>query len=209
MKKNYQVELEKTIKSLNGQRPKLLIHSCCAPCNSYVLKYLNEFFHIIIYFYNPNINISGEFEKRYNEQVRYVNEGGFEVEVIKGHFDPKEFLEAIKGFEKAGEGSERCHKCYELRIKMASLKAKEINVDYYTTSLTISPMKNAQKLNELGYKYEEINGIKWLPSDFKKKGGYLESVKLSTEFGLYRQDYCGCSFSKGESILRNKEKNKK
>lgn len=208
MKKNYQIELERELKKVEGSKPSLLIHSCCAPCNSHVLNYLKDYFDITVYFYNPNINIPGEFEKRYKEQERYIKEGNLDVKLIKGPFDPKEFLDAVKGLEKLGERSERCTKCYELRIKMAAEKAKELNIDYFTTSLTISPMKDAQKLNQIGLKYGEVYEVKWLPSDFKKKGGYQESIRLSKEYDLYRQDYCGCSFSKAESIQRANERDK-
>lgn len=206
MKINYQKKIEEIIENLD-YRPKLLLHSCCAPCSSYVLEYLNNYFDIIIYFYNPNINIADEFEKRYLEQKRFVKKVyGDKIQVIKGKYNPLDFLETIKGYEKDGEGSERCTNCYELRIKKSAKKALEVEADFFTTTLTISPLKNAQKLNTLGEKYEELYGIKWLPSDFKKKGGYQNSIKLSREHELYRQDYCGCSFSKAENIQRRKDR---
>ena len=205
MKIDFNKQMEEIIKELNGNRKKLLIHSCCAPCNSHVLTSLNQFFDIIVYFYNPNINISGEFEKRYEEQKRFIAESNVKVQLIKGDFNPKEFLEAVKGFEKLGEKSERCNKCFALRIESAAKKAKELNVDYFTTSLTISPMKDALKLNELGNHYGSLYDVSWLPSDFKKKGGYQNSVRLSNEYSLYRQNYCGCSFSLAESLERDKK----
>ena len=206
MKKiNYQKEMEKIIENLD-YKPKLLLHSCCAPCSSYVLEYLSNYFDIILFFYNPNINIAEEFEKRYLEQKRFVEEVyGDKIEVIKGKYNPLEFLEAIKGYEKDGEGSERCTKCYELRIRESAKKALEVEADFFTTTLTISPLKNAEKLNSLGLEYEKAYRIKWLPSDFKKNNGYQNSIKLSREHDLYRQDYCGCSFSKAESLERRKK----
>lgn len=204
MKIDFNKEMEEIIKNLNGVKKKLLIHSCCAPCNSHVLTSLSEFFDITIYFYNPNINIPGEFEKRYEEQKRFIEETHSNTQLIRGEFNPKDFLEAIKGLEKLGEGTERCTKCFELRIANAAKKAKELGVDYFTTSLTISPMKDANELNEIGNRYGAFYNIQWLPSDFKKKGGYQNSIKLSKEYSLYRQNYCGCSFSMAESMERNK-----
>jgi len=202
MKINYQMELEKVLEKENNNKKKLLIHSCCAPCNSYVVEYLEKYFDIYIYFFNPNINISGEFEKRYLEQERYVKESGKIIQVIKGKFDIKDFLQAIKGYELQGEGSERCTKCFELRLENTAKKALELKMDYFTTSLTISPMKDAELLNNIGKKYGDIYNVKWLASDFKKKNGYKNSIELSKKYDLYRQDYCGCSFSKMESELR-------
>lgn len=206
MKKiNYQKKMEDIIEKLD-YKPKLLLHSCCAPCSSYVLQYLNNYFDIILFFYNPNINIADEFEKRYLEQKRFVEEVyGDKIQVIKGKYDPTEFLQAIKGYEKDGEGSERCTKCYELRIRESAKKALEVEAEFFTTTLTISPLKNAEKLNSLGLEYEKTYGVKWLPSDFKKNNGYQNSIKLSREHDLYRQDYCGCSFSKAESMERRNE----
>lgn len=206
MKKiNYQKKMENIIEKLD-YKPRLLLHSCCAPCSSYVLQYLNDYFDIILFFYNPNINMADEFEKRYLEQKRFVEEVyGNKIQVIKGKYAPTEFLQAIKGYEKDGEGSERCTKCYELRIRESAKKALEVEADFFTTTLTISPLKNAEKLNSLGLEYEESYGIKWLPSDFKKNNGYQNSTKLSKEHDLYRQDYCGCSFSKAESMERRNE----
>lgn len=201
---DFNKKMEETIDSLKGEKKTLLLHSCCAPCNSSVLKRLDDFFNIIVYFYNPNINIPGEFEKRFQEQKRFIEESGINAQLIKGDFVPEDFLSAIKGFEKNGEGSSRCEKCFDLRFESAAKKAKELGVDYFTSSLTISPMKKPEILNHLGHKWSEIYEVPWLPSDFKKKGGYQCSVNLSKEFNLYRQDYCGCSFSKAESLKREK-----
>lgn len=205
MKLDFNKKMEELISSFNGQKKTLLIHSCCAPCNSYVLKLLDKIFEITVYFYNPNINLPGEFEKRYEEQKRFIEEAQITAKLIKGEFIPKDFLESIKGFEKSGEGSERCLKCFDLRLKNAAFKAKELNVDYFTSSLTISPMKDTQKINEIGEFYAKEVGIHWLYSDFKKKGGYQNSVKLSKEFNLYRQNFCGCSFSYAESLKNLKD----
>lgn len=205
MKIDFNKQMEEIIKECDGNKKKLLIHSCCAPCNSHVLTRLHQVFDIIVYFYNPNINIPGEFEKRYEEQKRFILESGLDVQLIKGEFESKEFLEAVRGFEKLGEKSERCNKCFSLRIESAAKKAKELSVDFFTTSLTISPMKSAEKLNELGTFYGSIYDVSWLPSDFKKKGGYQNSIKLSNEFSLYRQNYCGCSFSFAESLTRDRK----
>lgn len=204
MKIDYNKRMEEIISGFGEEKKTLLIHSCCAPCNSSVLKRLDVFFNIIVYFYNPNINIPGEFEKRFDEQKRFIEESGVKAELIKGEFNPKEFLEAVKGFEKAGEGSLRCEKCFSLRLEAAAKKGKELGADYFTSSLTISPIKKAEILNDIGYKFSEIYELQWLPSDFKKKGGYQHSVNLSKEFNLYRQDYCGCAFSLRESLEREK-----
>lgn len=209
MKINFNLKMEEIIRSFNGEKKSLLLHSCCAPCNSHVLNYLMPYFDITVYFYNPNINVSGEFEFRYQEQIRYINEIDAKIEVIKGEVCPSDYLEAVKGFENLGEGSERCERCFELRLRKSASKAKEMGLDYFATSLTISPMKSSEKLNEIGQKISEEIEVSWLYSDFKKKGGYQNSVKLSNEYNLYRQNYCGCSFSKAESLAKEKEQNNK
>lgn len=205
MKIDYNKKMEEIIQSFNGEKKKLLLHSCCAPCNSSVLKRMDEFFHITVYFYNPNINIPGEFDKRFEEQKRFIEESGIEAELIKGNFEPEKFLKAIKGHEKDGEKSQRCINCFDFRLEEAAKIAKELGFDYFASSLTVSPMKNSDAINELAYKWSEIYKISWLPSDFKKKGGYQCSVNLSKEFNLYRQNYCGCAFSKAETIQREKQ----
>ncbi len=207
MKIDYNKKMEEIIDSHNGEKKSLLLHSCCAPCNSSVLKRLHETFDISVYFYNPNINIPGEFEKRYEEQKRFIEESGVDVRLIKGEFEPNKFLEAIKGHEKDGEKSQRCINCFNFRLEESAKKAKELGMDYFASSLTVSPMKDGDAINELAYEWSEVYEINWLPSNFKKKGGYQCSVSLSKEFNLYRQDYCGCAFSKAESIQR--EKNRK
>lgn len=197
---NYQKEMENIIKSL-GFKPRLLLHSCCAPCSSYVIKYLKEYFELTIFFYNPNIDIPGEFLKRYEEQKRFVIEfvRDENIKLICKDEEAKVFYDKVRGLEKEKEGGLRCKECYDLRLLKTAIFAKENSFDYFASTLSISPLKNSQYLNELGYRIEEKLGIKWLPNDFKKKNGYKESVQLSNQYNLYRQDFCGCSFSKNNS----------
>lgn len=198
MKENYQKKLDRIIEGLQDEKPSLLLHSCCAPCSSYVLEYLSKYFQITVYYYNPNIDSKEEYEKRAEEQRRLISEMEFpeEVAFIKEEFCPKEFYEAVKGYEKEPEGGKRCLICYRLRLSEAARTARDLGSDYFTTTLTISPMKNAQWLNEIGQELEEQYHVKFLPSDFKKKNGYKRSVELSQIYGLYRQSFCGCIFSK-------------
>lgn len=196
-KENYQKELENVMNQLGEQRPSLLIHSCCAPCSSYVLEYLSEYFNITVLYYNPNIDSKEEYEKRSQEQQRLVKEMGLEgIKVITADYEPEVFYDAVQGFEKEPEGGKRCYICYGLRLMEAARVAAEGCFDYFTTTLTISPLKNAQWLNELGQKAAQQTGTRFLPSDFKKKGGYQRSIALSKEYSLYRQNFCGCIFSK-------------
>jgi predicted adenine nucleotide alpha hydrolase (AANH) superfamily ATPase len=196
---NYQKELDNLIQQLlkNEKRPKLLIHSCCAPCSSYVLEYLSEFFDITIYYYNPNIFPEEEYDKRVEEQQRLIKAMPLKskVQFIQGNYQPAEYYEHVKGLEKEPEGGKRCFACYELRLREAAKLAAAGGFDYYTTTLSISPYKNAEKLYEIGEKLGKEYGVAYLPSDFKKKNGYKRSIELSKEYGLYRQDYCGCVFS--------------
>lgn len=205
--RNFQKELDGLIEKnqQNGIVPTLLLHSCCAPCSSYCLSYLSEYFSITLLYYNPNIYPEDEYFKRVEEQKRLINEMEFRhpVSFIEGSFDPKEFYDAVKGLENIREGGERCFRCYELRLREAAEYAKKGGFDYFTTTLSISPLKNAQKINEIGEKLSEEYGVKHLPSDFKKKDGYKKSTLLSREYGLYRQDYCGCIFSKKEREEQN------
>ena len=205
--RNFQKELDRLIEKnqQSGTVPSLLIHSCCAPCSSYCLSYLSEYFSITLLYYNPNIYPEEEYFKRVEEQKRLINEMKFKnpVSFIEGNFDPKEFYDAVKGLENIREGGERCFRCYELRLREAAEYAKKGGFDYFTTTLSISPLKNAQKINEIGEKLSEEYGVKHLPSDFKKKDGYKKSTLLSKEYGLYRQDYCGCIFSKKEREEQN------
>lgn len=200
--RNFQKELDKLIEQAagDGVTPSLLLHSCCAPCSSYCLSYLSEYFSITLLYYNPNIYPEEEYFKRVAEQKRLISEMKFKnpVSFIEGRFDPQEFYSAVKGLEKCKEGSERCFKCYELRLREAAEYAKKGSFDYFTTTLSISPLKNAAKINEIGEKIAVEYGVKHLPSDFKKKEGYKKSTLLSKEYGLYRQNYCGCVFSQSK-----------
>ena len=208
---NYQKELEKIILQIETLEPKkdLLLHSCCAPCSSYVLEYLQPYFNITVYFFNPNITDQKEYNRRVEEQKRYIREwedrnlNRSEIKFLEGCYEPDQFYQIAKGLETEREGGERCLRCYELRLRQTALEAKRQGLDFFTTTLTISPLKNAEKLNILGQRIGEEIGISFLPSDFKKEGGYLKSVELSKEYNLYRQDYCGCIYSK---VQREKER---
>ena len=203
---NYQRELEKIIdKNIKEKRvPTLLLHSCCAPCSSYCLEFLSEYFEITDLYYNPNITDEAEYRHREEELSRLISEQPHlhPVTFIAGTYEPDKFWEISKGLEMCPEGGERCFRCYELRIREAAEYAKRGGFDYFTTTLTISPLKNAQKLNEIGFKVADETGTVWLPSDFKKKGGFQRSTELSLEYGLYRQNYCGCVFSKKDAERR-------
>ena len=206
---NYQVMLDNIIKELGGKKKKLLLHVCCGPCSSYVMEYLNKYFDITIYYYNPNIDTKDEFDKRTHEVKKLVNEADFAkgVEVVVAPYEKELFEELSKGLENEKEGGSRCKKCYYLRLKKSCMYAKENNFDYFTTTLTISPYKDAVALNLIGNKLEEEYGVKYLYSDFKKKNGYKRSIELSKIYDLYRQDYCGCIYSKKEreEYVKSKE----
>ncbi len=197
---NYSVKTEEIIKINKREQimPSLLLHACCAPCSSACLEYLNENFKVTVFYYNPNISPMEEFEKRLAEEKRLVLEMPLaeEVRIIEGEYDHGEFLNAVRGLEGEPEGGKRCFECYRLRLEKTAALAKEKGFDYFCTTLSISPLKNAQKINEIGYEIGEKYGVKWLPSDFKKKEGYKRSIELSKRYGLYRQNYCGCVFSK-------------
>lgn len=201
---NYQKELEKTIEQLQKEQrvPRLLLHSCCAPCSSYVLEYLSEFFDITVFYYNPNIFPESEYTKRIIEQQKLIYDMPmkYSASFIAGPYDSERFYAMSKGMEDMKEGGARCFACYALRLEETAKLAREGEFDYFTTTLTISPLKNAEKLNEIGNKLAEQYGVTYLPSDFKKKNGYKRSIELSKEYGLYRQDYCGCEFSQRERI---------
>ena len=196
---NYQKELDKVIESLSQQEkvPTLLLHSCCAPCSSYVLEYLSNYFGITVFYYNPNIYPDEEYEMRVREQQRFIREfpAKHPIDFIEGAYDKERFYEMARGLEQVPEGGERCFQCYELRLREAGELAKARGFDYFTTTLSISPMKNAQKLNEIGQRLAEELGVSYLCSDFKKRNGYKRSTELSREYGMYRQDYCGCVYS--------------
>ncbi|MBQ8292181.1 MAG: epoxyqueuosine reductase QueH [Bacilli bacterium] len=185
----------------------LLIHSCCGPCSSTVLERLSKTFKITIFFYNPNIDTEEEFEKRYEEQTRLIKEMNLDINVIKGKYDENIFLNAIKGYEELGEKTIRCYKCYYERMNEAALIAKKLNFDYFTTTLSISPHKNSNWINEIGIELENKYQINFLYSNFKLEDGYKRSIELSKEHNLYRQDYCGCKYSKKEAYERRKLKN--
>lgn len=201
-RQNWQRKLDKTIEGLEG-RKSLLLHACCAPCSSYVLEYLTEFFDISLLYYNPNIFPESEYLKRVEQVKKLLSEMPLKssVRLVEGRYDPKEFFELSKGLETVPEGGERCFKCYRLRLEEAAREAKKGGFDYFTTTLSISPHKNADKLNEIGEELEGQYGVKYLYADFKKKNGYKRSIELSRVYGLYRQDYCGCVFSKRQREL--------
>ena len=176
-----------------GRTPRLLLHSCCAPCSSYVLEYLSEYFSITVFYYNPNIYPPEEFGKRVEEQERLIRElpAKHPVSFLEGPYEPERFYEMAKGLEQIPEGGERCFRCYRLRLLETAQMARAGGFDYFTTTLSISPLKNAQKLNEIGARLAEEYGVPYLFSDFKKRNGYKRSTELSAEYGLSRQDYCG------------------
>ncbi|MCR5507255.1 MAG: epoxyqueuosine reductase QueH [Lachnospiraceae bacterium] len=193
-KRNYQKELDKVLEGLVN-RPSLLLHSCCGPCSSYVLSYLCNYFDITLLYFNPNIYPAQEYEKRLGEQLKIIKCLGLDIRVIKGTYDPDVFYAAARGFEDEPEGGQRCLKCYELRMREAAIYARDGGYDYFATTLSVSPHKDADAINDIGERLFKEYGVKHLPSDFKKRDGYKRSVELSKEYGLYRQDYCGCIYS--------------
>ena len=199
---NYQKELEKILAklSLEKKTPSLLLHSCCAPCSSYVIEYLSQYFNITLFYYNPNIYPEEEYHLRAEEQKNFIEKFPAKnpVKFLEGEFEKELFYQTVKGLEDVPEGGERCFLCYELRLRKSAELAQKLDMDYFTTTLSISPLKNAAKLNEIGFKLEEAYGVKYLPSDFKKNNGYKRSIELSAQYQLYRQNYCGCIFSKRE-----------
>ena len=203
---NYQKQLEAIIAKHEkaGEVPTLMLHSCCAPCSSYCLEYLSNYFKITVFYYNPNIYPEEEYTKRVEEQRRFIEKlpAKHKIEFVEGVFEKERFYEIVKGYENCKEGGERCFLCYELRLVETAKIAKQMGMDYFTTTLSISPLKNSDKLNEIGEKVGLQYGIAHLSSDFKKKNGYKRSVELSNEYEMYRQYYCGCVYSKME---RDKE----
>ena len=201
-KVNYQKELEKLLKNLEREQrvPTLLIHSCCAPCSSYALEYLSQYFKITVFYYNPNIYPESEYTKLILEQQKLIHDMNlkYSVSFLAGKYEKEKFYAVAEGMEHLKEGGARCVKCYELRLTEAARQAAAGGFDYFTTTLSISPMKNARKLNEIGVRVGQEYGVEYLVSDFKKKNGYKRSIELSKEYGLYRQDYCGCEFSMRE-----------
>ena len=216
---NYQKELEKIIDGPQGGHvPTLYLHSCCAPCSSYVLEYLSRYFRITVFYFNPNISEESEYRKRVAEQKRLIaayNEEreesrgisgsemlqGHPIDLVEGDYEPGRFFEMARGLESCPEGGERCFRCFDLRLRETAQRAAAQGFDYFSTTLTISPLKNARRINEIGQALSREYDVAWLPSDFKKKDGYKRSIELSAQYGLYRQDYCGCTYSrKGNGV---------
>ena len=190
---------------LRGARDKrLLLHSCCAPCSSHCLSELSPQIGVTVLYYNPNLDCAEEYEKRKREQIRFLRETGL-ADFLDCDYAPEDYRLAVRGLEGEKEGGARCSVCFRLRLERTAREAKARGFDYFATTLTVSPLKNARLINEIGFAVAQEVGVKYLPSDFKKRGGYLHSVRLSEEYGLYRQDYCGCAFSK---IERAKQKQK-
>lgn len=203
--RNFQKELDRLIEKHKaaGETLRLLLHSCCAPCSSYCIEYLSQYFKVTVFYYNPNISMEEEYRKRVNEQKRFIESfpAANPVDFIEGDYELDKFFEIARGLEHCREGSERCFKCYRLRLEKTAELAKELGYDYFTTTLSISPLKNSAKLNEIGYELGESTGVKYLLSDFKKREGYKRSTELSKQYGLYRQNYCGCVYSKRDVDL--------
>ena len=200
--RNFHKELEKMVEKLKteGKVPTLLLHSCCAPCSSSCIEFLSKYFHVTVFYYNSNISESAEYKKRVEEQIRFIREFDtpYKVSFIEGDYEPEEFYKTVRGLEKEPEGGKRCFKCYELRLRKTAQLAKQLGFDYFTTTLTISPLKNSVILNKTGLEVAQDIGTQYLLSDFKKKEGYKRSIELSKEYNLYRQNYCGCVYSKRE-----------
>ena len=197
---NYQKELDKILSEIKGSEklPKLLVHSCCAPCSSYVLEYLNPYFKITVLYYNPNISPVEEYERRKAEQIRLINEGDWKnpIDIMDCDYEGDKYTAAVKGLENEPEGGARCRVCFGVRLDKAARLARANDFDYFVTTLSISPLKDARLLNEVGNKLGEMYGVKYLPSDFKKREGYKRSIELSRKYNLYRQNFCGCKYSK-------------
>ena len=204
-KRNYQREMDILLEKLKleGKTPTILLHSCCAPCSSYCLEYLTEYFNIAVFFYNPNISSKEEYSLRLSEQKRLIEEMPKKnsITLIEGEYRPSDFYEIARGLEDAPERGERCQKCYYLRLKAAAMKAKEIKADYFATTLTLSPLKDSYIINSIGERLSGSMDVPYLSSDFKKREGYKRSIELSKEFCLYRQNFCGCVYSKNDSKL--------
>lgn len=205
-KRNYQKEMEKVLEAVQNEEevPRLFLHSCCAPCSSYVLEYLSQYFRITVFYYNPNISPQEEYEERTEEVARLIRElpAKYPIELVVGTYRPEEFYAAVKGHEEDLEGGERCSICFRMRLDEAARLAQEGGYDWFTTTLTISPLKDAARLNAIGEEMGNQYGVRFLNSDFKKKNGYKRSTELSAQYHLYRQNYCGCVFSKREALER-------
>ena len=197
MKINYQLKLDAILENLpKDPKPTLLLHSCCGPCSSYVLEYLSQYLNITVFYYNPNITDCSEYETRVAEQKRLIQLAQPDVSFLEGNYEPEVFFDMSKGLEEEREGGARCTKCYYLRMNETAKKAKELGFDFFTTTLSVSPYKDSERLNKIGESLEQQYGIPYLYADFKKRNGYKRSIELSNQYHLYRQDYCGCEFSK-------------
>ena len=200
MNNNAQKDMDSLLARLEAEHrvPRLLMHACCAPCSSYVLEYLSQYFHIIVLYYNPNITDKAEYDYRLSEEGRLISElpAKYPIELVAGDYEPEKYLSAVKGLENEPERGKRCEVCFELRLREAAEYCKKLGADHFATTLTLSPLKNAEKINEIGEKIAAEYGVSYLPSDFKKKNGFKRSIELSREYGLYRQNYCGCPFSR-------------
>ena len=192
---NYDKRMQEELRGAQDKR--LLLHSCCAPCSSHCLSELSPQIGVTVFYYNPNLDCAEEYEKRKREQLRFLRETGL-ADFLDCDYAPEDYISAVRGLEEEKEGGARCAVCFRLRLDRTAREAKARGFDYFATTLTVSPLKNARLINEIGFAVAEEVGVKYLPSDFKKRGGYLHSVRLSEEYGLYRQDYCGCAFSKAE-----------
>ncbi len=212
--RNYQRELDSILDRIPRGEKRLFLHSCCAPCSSYVLEYLSAYFQITVFYFNPNISPDGEYRHRLAEQKRlierYNREGRrYPILVQEGDYEPQRFFDMAGGLEDCPEGGERCENCFRLRLEETARQALAAGAEYFTTTLSISPLKNAPLLNRIGEEMASTYGVPWLPSDFKKKNGYKRSVELSAEYGLYRQDYCGCIYSKAERARHKDNRDKR
>lgn len=196
-KVNYNKLMYEHISSFNGEKKKLLLHSCCAPCSTACIERLKDYFALTIFYYNPNLDTLDEFNLRAREQRKYCEK--LDIPCIIEEYNQQEFLDLVSGFEGEKEGGKRCERCFLLRLEKTAKKCKELGFDYFATTLTVSPLKNASLINQIGMELQEIEGVKYLPTDFKKDNGYLRSIELSNQNGLYRQNYCGCSFSKNQT----------
>ena len=192
---NYDKRMQEELRGAQDKR--LLLHSCCAPCSSHCLSELSPQIGVTVFYYNPNLDCAEEYEKRKREQIRFLRETGL-ADFLDCDYAPEDYISAVRGLEEEKEGGARCAVCFRLRLERTAREAKARGFDYFATTLTVSPLKNAKLINEIGFAVAEEVGVPYLPSDFKKRGGYLHSVRLSEEYGLYRQDYCGCAFSKAE-----------
>ena len=200
-KPNFQALTDREIEKLNGRKATLLLHACCAPCSTASLEYLAKYFDITLFFYNPNISSAEEFQKRLCELERFVKEAPFAsgIKIISPEYNHGEFLSAAAGLENAKEGGERCEKCFRLRLNETARQAAKLGFEYFATTLTISPLKNAEKINLCGEDAAVAGNVLYLPTDLKKRERYKRSIELSSEYGLYRQSFCGCEFSRGRA----------